>query len=266
MILQKTKFAELVMDIEKIDRSIWDFYRESKIFISSSNFVSRNENILESIEKVKKASTSIRSLINLTFMKMNPSANSLIAYDNKESDNKNYANLSLKIEKLLDSISQEASNFFSGLSNKNEIITNAITNKAKLDSFISFLSGVYTDLLFNSIYFATKDYLSLKEPAILDVKGEVILLNTLTKNQEVFWYLVYRHFSRLSQITISLVKFTQKEIAIKTTPVVDATDFYIGSLSKKKTETEENKGEEEKQETETEEIELVNQDGGEEDE
>lgn len=263
--LQRKDMFNIVRKSEEVDSYLWDIYKESKIFISSSNFIETNKDILLNINQIKIVSESIRSIINLIFVKMNPGINSLIALDNQKSKD-NYSNLSLKIEKLLESIENKTSEFFSGILTRIDIETNVIANQSKIDSFMAIVNSVYKDLVLRSLKTSVDDYLQMEKPAIKEIEGGQTILKITDKNKEAFWYLVYQNFSNLAQITVSLVKFTQASIQVRPSPIVDAAQMYAKNVfaGKKNDESDSDKepeepsegdsGENEEDEEETEEL------------
>lgn len=231
--LQRGEFLNLLENVEEMDDYIWIIYKEYSRFISLSNSIESSEDMIKNIELIKSSEVSVRSLLNLVFIKMNPEINRWIAFDQEK--NNNYAKLSSRIEKIIDSIEERRETFIKNLSNKSDIEVNRITNKANLDFFMSFLRSICKDLIFNSLSHAYKSYSNVEKPALQEKQGgELIIYTIKNKDEELYWYLVYLHFSRLSQITVSLFKFIPKELPIRPHEVTDLNRLYLDHPSLKK--------------------------------
>lgn len=201
--LQRYKFQELSERLLTKGISIYELCEEVDRFVTYMNSIDFTDNFIEKIERVRKTESSLKTIINIIFSKMNPELNLIIKEEDLVSNN--YNGLVLRLERLTTEIGRARQDLTTSLKNKVDIETNVLTNNSNISFFISSLTSIFEDLIYHSLKQACDSILSIEVEAGIPIKKEnkIIILKT-SADKMLFYYLVYAYFLRTLQSTIPI--------------------------------------------------------------
>ena len=213
--LQRAKFWKLEKDMKEKGINIYELCRETNRFVTFVNSIDLTDDFIEKIEYVRKAETSLKTVINILFSEMNPDLNPLISID--EGKNSNYNSLLLRLDRLNSAIAEARQNLTVSLKSKVDIETNVLINNTNIALFISNLSSIFNDLIFHSIKKASEIILShvRKDTELAIDFGDKVI--HAEKEEILFYYLAYAYFLRTLQSSVpifSSLKPSESQIKI----------------------------------------------------
>ena len=204
--LQRAKFWELERQLKEKGGSIYDLCREANRFVTFMNSIEFTDDFTEKINLVRKAESSLNTIINICFAEMNPEINPIIKREDGISGN--YNSLILYLQKLKISIGEARQNLTTSLKSKVDIETNVLVNNSNISFFISQLSGIYNDLIYYSMKRAVQIVIEIENPAVYfdDEEQNKIFVMVVPKNQgkALLDYMNYNYFLRTIQSTVPI--------------------------------------------------------------
>ena len=203
--LQRAKFWDIEREVKKKDISVYDLCREANRFVMFLNSIEFTDDFIEKINFVRKAESSLNTIINIFFSEMNPDLNPIIREEDRISGN--YNSLLLYLQKLKTSIGEARQNLTLSLKSKTDIETNALVNNSNISFFISQLSSIFKDLIFHSLARACQIVVIIENPAVYfeDEKGKKYVLKIpINERKALFDYLTYAYFLRTLQSTVPI--------------------------------------------------------------
>ena len=202
--LQRAKLWELERKLNKEKISIYDLCRESNRFVTFLNSIEINDNFFVKLHFIKKAESSLKTLMAMLISKLNPTLNKYIRWD--ENKNRNYATLVLRLDKLNSGIGEARKNLPLNIKNITDVKTNVLTNNLNISSFVSVLETVFNDLIYNSLKESCQ---KITEQEINHIPDEdekgAFYYEVKGQDKELLFYgLVYAFFLGVVQLTVPI--------------------------------------------------------------
>ena len=200
--LQRAKFWKLEKNLKAKKINIYDLCRETNRFVTFVNSIDLTDDFIEKIEHIRKAESSLKTILNILFSEMNPDLNPLISID--EQKNNNYNSLLLRLDRLNSAIAEARHNLTISLKIKTDIETNVLINNTNIAFFISNLNSIFNDLIFHSIKRASEIILShVRDDTELAIDfGDKVI--HAEKEEILFYYLAYAYFLRTLQSSVPI--------------------------------------------------------------
>ena len=206
--LSRIEFYDLIDGLKSVGIDFLEILPPVDRFITCMNSINYNSNTIHKIKMIRNAELLIREIIQLVIVNINPDLNRLIELDQKENDS--HKNLINCIVLIQNKIEEQKKILVNNLSNKEIYDSNRITNKLNIEFYSLYLENLFKNLVEKTIQYAFYKYIITEEPV---TDSEDYLRNTIKKfdsmqktyirikkDVNLFWYFVFSHLFRSSQI------------------------------------------------------------------